>query len=195
MSVQTELREAPGQACKEELSCALATSGRSGQDVGSYMGTETERKFLVDDERWRSAAIGQRKLRQGYFAIDGHNTVRVRTDGAGAWLTLKGPQSGIARPEFEYEIRCGDAEALLRLCRDRLVEKIRHRVPVGKHLWEVDEFFGANAGLVVAEIELSQADEIFEQPDWLGEEVSGDPRYLNASLSTEPFSEWGQGSL
>jgi len=155
------------------------------------MGTEIERKFLVRDESWRAGAADRRGLRQGYLAIDRQTTVRVRTDGAEAWLTLKGPQVGLVRAEFEYRIPREDAEALLELCGGRLVEKVRHRVPFGRHVWEIDEFLGANAGLVVAEVELSQPDEPLERPGWLGSEVSEDSRYLNASLSLRPFGTWG----
>lgn len=159
------------------------------------MGTETERKFLVSGESWRPGVLDSRMLCQGYVAIDGENTVRVRKDGRRAWVTIKGPQSGLARPEFEYEIPPDDADGLLGLCRGRLVEKLRHRVPVADHVWEIDEFRGANSGLVVAEIELRAGDEQFDRPDWLGEEVSGDPRYLNANLSVRPFGKWPESSL
>ena len=160
--------------------------------INFLMGTETERKFLVRNDAWRAAAVDGRRLRQGYVAIDGLNTVRVRTDGERAWLTLKGPQSGITRPEFEYEIPRADAAGLMGLCRGRIVEKVRCRVPSGGRVWEIDEFLGANTGLVVAEIELSEQDERFERPEWLGKEVSADPRYLNASLSLKPFGDWAQ---
>jgi adenylate cyclase len=160
--------------------------------ISYLMGTETERKFLVTNDAWRAASVDNRRLRQGYVAIDGPNTVRIRTDGERAWLTLKGPQRGITRPEFEYEIPPADAESLICLCRGRIVEKVRYRVPFGRHVWEIDEFFGANAGLVVAEVELSRPDEPLERPEWLGDEVSEDSRYLNASLSLKPFGEWSQ---
>ena len=162
--------------------------------INFLMGTETERKFLVRNDAWRAAAVDSRRLRQGYVAIDGQTTVRVRTDGERAWLTLKGPQSGISRPEFEYEIPPADAEGLMGFCRGRTVEKVRYRVPADGHLWEIDEFSGDNAGLVLAEIELRQPDELFERREWLGAEVSEDPRYLNANLSLKPFSEWDQSA-
>jgi adenylate cyclase len=161
--------------------------------MGVAMGTEIERKFLVRDESWRAAAAGSLRLCQGYVAIDGQTTVRVRTDGEAAWLTVKGPQAGLARAEFEYRIPREDAEALFGLCGGRFVEKIRHHVTVGRHVWEVDEYSGANAGLVVAEVELGRPDEAFVKPDWLGDEVSDDLRYLNASLSLRPYGSWGAG--
>lgn len=155
------------------------------------MGTETERKFLVKNDTWRAAVRDSRRLVQGYVAIDGQSTVRVRIDDERAWLTLKGPQDGVKRPEFEYEIPKTDAAALMGLCRGRVVEKVRHRVPVGIHVWEVDEFSGANRGLVVAEIELGRPEEVFDRPAWLDDEVSEDARYSNARLSLKPFGSWG----
>ncbi|MFM8683701.1 MAG: CYTH domain-containing protein [Chthoniobacterales bacterium] len=167
---------------------------KAALSMGTAMGTEIERKFLIRDESWRATAADSRRLRQGYLAIDGQTTVRVRTDGEEAWVTIKGPQVGLARAEFEYRIPCEDAEGLLGLCRGRVVEKVRYRVPFGRHVWEIDEFSGANAGLVVAEIELDRADEPFERPEWLGDEVSSDPRYLNANLSSKPYGSWAAGN-
>ena len=154
------------------------------------MGVETERKFLVTDDSWRDQARGSRVLRQGYLAIDGQTTVRVRTDGREAWVTIKGAQAGLTRPEFEYPVPVDDAEALLGLCGGRLIEKVRHLVPVDGKTWEVDEFQGANRGLVAAELELSGPEEVFTRPSWLGAEVSADARYLNASLSVRPYKTW-----
>lgn len=154
------------------------------------MGVETERKFLVTDDSWRDQARGSRTLRQGYLAIDRRTTVRIRTDGKAAWLTVKGAPEGLSRPEFEYPVPIEDAEALLGQCGGRLVEKVRHLVPVDGKTWEVDEFQGANRGLVVAELELSGPEEVFTRPTWLGAEVSADARYLNASLSVSPFKAW-----
>ena len=154
------------------------------------MGTEIERKFLVNGDGWRARVSSTRQLRQGYLAIDGGNTVRVRTDGRHGWLTVKGRGEGISRPEFEYEIPAGEADDMLSLCHGRLVEKTRHLVGWHGHTWEVDEFAGANAGLIVAELELREETEVFTQPAWLGEEVTTDPRYLNASLAVHPFSRW-----
>jgi CYTH domain-containing protein len=154
------------------------------------MGTEIERKFLVRDDSWRGEAGRVSHLRQGYIAIDGGNAARVRTDGERAWLALKGPADGLARPEFEYAIPLADADGLLAICRERVVEKRRHIVVRGGSRWEIDEFMGHNAGLVLAELELATADQVFERPEWLGPEVSSDPRYTNAALSTHPFGAW-----
>jgi len=178
-----------------KIAVARWSSGEAAISMAFAMGTEIERKFLVRDESWRLAPAESRRLRQGYLAIDGQFTVRVRTDGEKAWLTLKGPQIGLVRAEFEYGLPFEDAETLLGLCRGRVVEKIRHRVPFGRHVWEIDEFLGANAGLVVAEVELGQPNEPFGRPNWLGEEVSEDSRYLNANLSLKPYGSWGEGGL
>jgi adenylate cyclase len=152
------------------------------------MGIEIERKFLVRSEAWRGAVVKSCRLRQGYLAHGESATVRVRTDGHGAWLTIKTPGTGISRPEFEYRIPVDDAEQLLDACGTRVIEKVRHIVPLGHHQWEVDVFGGNNSGLVLAEIELSSERENFERPDWLGAEVSDDRRYDNASLALHPLS-------
>lgn len=154
------------------------------------MGREIERKFLVRSGAWKNEVTSARSLRQGYLAIDGGSNVRVRTDGERSWLTIKGRGEGISRPEFEYEIPFGDATELLALCRGRLVEKTRHLVPAGDRVWEIDEFSGANAGLVIAEIELPDESASHPCPAWLGEEVSADPRYLNANLAVHPVRDW-----
>ena len=154
------------------------------------MGVEIERKFLVADDSWRCLAAASHPLRQGYLAVDGGITVRVRTDGQRAWLTVKGRGEGISRPEFEYEIPAGEADDMLLLCHGRLVEKTRHLVGWHGHTWEVDEFTGANAGLIMAELELRAETEIFTKPAWAGQEVSADPRYLNASLAVHTFGRW-----
>jgi adenylate cyclase len=156
------------------------------------MGREIERKFLVCSDAWKSEATSERSLRQGYLAIDSGSNVRVRTDGERAWLTIKGRGEGITRPEFEYEIPAADAAPLLDLCQNRMVEKKRHLVPVGDRTWEIDEFSGENIGLVVAEIELPDEGTAFALPAWLGAEVTGDPRYLNASLAVHPFARWAR---
>jgi adenylate cyclase len=151
------------------------------------MGTEIERKFLVKDSELKFLeGVAGKKILQGYVFSDEAVSVRVRTKGDKAFLTIKGAAEGISRAEFEYEIPWDDAEAMLdKVCQAGKVIKTRYELPSGPHVWEVDVFEGALAGLVVAEIELSSEDEAFERPDWLGEEVSDDPRYLNARLAVE----------
>lgn len=156
------------------------------------MGREIERKFLVRSAEWKRDVTGVRSLRQGYLAIDKGNNVRVRTDGQRAWLTIKGRGEGITRPEFEYKIPIADADQLLALCRGRVVEKVRHLIPAGEYVWEIDEFAGENSGLIVAEIELSDEATPVPRPGWLGEEVTTDPRYLNANLAVHPFRRWSR---
>ncbi len=153
------------------------------------MAHEIERKFRVTGEGWRQ---GQGTLlRQGYLSREKESTVRVRLVGERARLTIKGITRGIRRREFEYEIPVEDAEVMLEeLCAKPLIEKRRYRIESGPHTWEVDEFFGDNEGLVIAEIELESEDESFEKPAWLGEEVSDDPRYFNANLVEHPYSTW-----
>lgn len=154
------------------------------------MAKEIERKFLVSSADWKCDAAGQR-LRQGYLSLDKARTVRVRLAGKQAWINIKGCTTGITRSEFEYPVPPADARRMLDdLCIQPVIDKTRYLIPCGRHRWEVDEFHGRNAGLVIAEIELAREDEDFERPPWLGEEVSGDPRYYNASLVTRPFLEW-----
>jgi adenylate cyclase len=155
------------------------------------MSTEIERKFLTQAKvDWDSLACGQR-LVQGYLSTDKHATVRVRIRGEQAWLTIKGKTQGFTRSEFEYAIPLSDAEMLLsELCQQPVIDKIRYEIPCGDHVWEVDVFSGDNAGLVVAEIELSSEDEAFQRPEWLTEEVSDDPRYFNANLIKHPYQSW-----
>ena len=153
------------------------------------MAKEIERKFLVHRELWQPKDEGV-EIAQGYLAADKKRAVRVRLAGDRAWLTVKGPTKGVERLEFEYEIPAADARAMLILCERPWIEKRRYLEQCGAHTWEIDCFRGENEGLVVAEIELSAADEIFEHPTWLGAEVSDDSRYLNASLMRLPFSRW-----
>jgi adenylate cyclase len=154
------------------------------------MGVEIERKFLVDGDAWRTLGAAT-LLRQGYLNADPARTVRVRIDGEHAFLTIKGKSVGAARGEWEYPIPVEEAAELLdSLCLQPLVEKVRRRIAVGPHTWEVDEFLGANAGLVVAEIELASEDEAFEKPGWIGREVTGEARYFNSNLIRHPYSQW-----
>ncbi|MBL6455608.1 CYTH domain-containing protein [Belnapia sp. T6] len=146
------------------------------------MGTEIERKFLVAGEGWRSAAGPGLRLRQGYLHA-GPPVVRIRQAGDQAFLTVKGPGL-LTRAEFEYPIPPADAETMLALlCRQPIIEKTRHRIPQDGLVWEVDEFAGHLAGLVLAEIELPKPDHPFRRPDWLGREVTEDARYQNVALS------------
>ena len=154
------------------------------------MAKEIERKFLVKGDAWRKLAEGV-SYRQGYLNSQKERTVRIRTVGEKAYLTVKGPTRGVTRTEFEYEIPYEDCLAMLEeLAEKPIIEKKRYRIPAGSYVWEVDEFFGVNEGLILAEIELPSEDAVFEKPDWIGEEVSGDPRYFNSSLVANPYSVW-----
>lgn len=153
------------------------------------MAKEIERKFLVRNEGWRTGGAGY-ACRQGYLHSGERGTVRVRVMEERAYLTVKGRAIGITRDEFEYEIPRGDAETMLTLCEGLIIEKTRYLVPYQGHTWEVDVFDGANAGLIIAELELSDAGETFELPAWVGEDVSHDRRYTNAYLSRHPFTTW-----
>ncbi|MEE7546925.1 CYTH domain-containing protein [Xanthomonas sp. Kuri4-1] len=161
------------------------------------MPVEIERKFLVSGDGWRAAAHAVLPMAQGYIndqaAMDSgaqKASVRVRIQGEQAFLNLKSRELGHTRQEFEYPLPLDEARALLALCVGGLIDKRRHLVQHQGHLWEVDEFLGDNAGLVVAEIELDQADEAFARPDWLGAEVTDDARYYNLALASHPFSGW-----
>ncbi len=154
------------------------------------MHTEIERKFLVINDSWRNEANAT-EFWQGYIFSDTQCLVRVRIEGEQSFLTIKGPKNGIARPEFEYAIPKNEAQELLaNLAHKPLIHKIRHTIQIKNHLWEIDEFCGDNSGLIVAEIELKVEHEVFEKPSWLGEEVTFDARYRNASLAKMPFSTW-----
>ncbi|HYD96868.1 MAG TPA: CYTH domain-containing protein [Noviherbaspirillum sp.] len=154
------------------------------------MGVEIERKFLVLDDSWK--ALGQGVLlRQGYLSSALERTVRVRIEGGSATLTIKGKSAGATRSEWEYLIPLQDAQDMLdHLCERPVIEKSRYRIPFDGMLWEVDEFLGENAGLVVAEIELATEAQTFARPQWLGEEVTHDARYFNSSLLRNPYSRW-----
>ena len=154
------------------------------------MGIEIERKFLVITDDWKLLGSGV-FMRQGYICSDPGRIVRVRIEGEHAALTIKGKIDGISRGEWEYPIPLDDALQLLDvLCEKPLIEKNRYRIPFGGFVWEVDEFFGENAGLVVAEIELESEAQSFAKPDWVGREVSFDRRYANANLFKQPFCRW-----
>lgn len=158
------------------------------------MGVEIERKFLVRGDAWRAHVRRSQPMAQGYVAASPGATVRVRVAGERAFLTLKGPVKNLSRAEFEYPVPVDEAWQMLDLfCEGHRLEKVRHEVEVGEHLWEIDEFSGENQGLIVAEIELSSADEAFERPSWLGAEVSGLARYYNSQLVARPYGTWPQG--
>lgn len=154
------------------------------------MGREIERKFLVSGMAWKRGAHG-RRIRQGYLSLDKERTVRVRVAGEQAWLTIKGLTTGCTRAEFEYPLPVADARRLLdEFCHQPIIDKTRYTIHFAGHAWDVDEFHGANAGLVVAEIELRDEAETFERPGWVADEVSRDARYFNARLVRHPFAEW-----
>lgn len=155
------------------------------------MAIEIERKFLVTGD-YKSQAVSHSRIVQGYICSERGRTVRVRLRGDCGYLTIKGPSlnGGLSRYEFEKQITQDEALSLLRICEPGIVDKVRWLVPVGKHTFEVDEFFGDNAGLVVAEVELSSEDEDYERPDFIGKEVTGDRRYYNSNLRRHPYCDW-----
>ena len=153
------------------------------------MGKEIERKFLVTGDAYKALGEGT-TYRQGYLNSAKERVVRVRTMGDEAALTVKGITVGATRLEFEYAIPLEDARQLLELCEQPLVEKTRYKVAFGGLVWEIDEFHGANAGLTVAECELASEDQRIDRPAWVGEEVTGDPRYFNSNLIARPFTTW-----
>ena len=157
------------------------------------MAVEIERKFLVATDGWRESAGAPLQLEQGYLGGD-RCSIRVRITGSGANarcdLNIKSRDIGTTRQEFEYEIPLDEARDLIALCGDKVIAKRRYHVPCSHHTWEVDEFLGANAGLVVAEIELDDAEEAFERPPWLGGEVTDDERYYNNCLAEHPWRTW-----
>jgi len=154
------------------------------------MPKEIERKFLVATDAWKQAADRGTPIRQGYLSDEPGVTVRARVAGDKGYITIKGPITGISRDEFEYEIPAADAEQLVKMSGTRVVEKTRYRVEHAGHTWEVDVFGGENAGLVLAEIELSAASDTFDRPSWLGQDVSHDIRYFSGSLARNPWSRW-----
>ena len=155
------------------------------------MAIEIERKFLVRDDTWRPLVRRRELLRQGYLANTARCSVRVRLAGERGWLSVKAMTPGIARAEYEVPVPAGDAAAMLDgLCEGPLIEKWRHHVIYENREWEIDEFLGENAGLVIAELELEAADAAFARPPWLGAEVTDDVRYYNFRLATHPWSRW-----
>ena len=163
------------------------------------MGIEIERKFLLQNDLWRAAVHEVVPMAQGYLndlaMVDSgavNTSVRVRIEGDTARLNIKSRELGSTRQEFDYQIPMADAHALLALCVGGIIDKRRHLVEHAGHLWEIDEFLGDNAGLVVAEIELASADEAFARPAWLGAEATHAQRYYNLALASRPYSQWSE---
>lgn len=158
------------------------------------MGIEIERKFLLRDDSWRSGVSASAVFKQRYLPFRSgpeHLSGRIRIAGSRAWITIKSAVKGFSRDEFEYEIPLEDAEQMLeRFCTGNTVSKIRHTVEYLGYRWEIDEFLGENAGLIVAELELESENQRFPIPPWLGEEVTGDYRYSNSVLAENPYSTW-----
>lgn len=155
------------------------------------MATEIERKFLTINDDWRSQATEKKIIKQGYFGPPRKASIRIRVDGDSANINIKSATLDIVRKEYEIPVPLADAEEMLeQLCERPFIEKVRYLVPSGDHIWEVDEFAGDNAGLVVAEVELASQDEAFEKPGWLGKEVSTDERYYNVRLVKNPYKNW-----
>lgn len=153
---------------------------------------EIERKFLVHSDAFKAEAVNKQHIAQGYLNSHPERTVRIRIKGEAGFLTVKGKsnESGTTRLEWETELSLTEARPLLAICEEGTIDKIRYEIPAGKHIFEVDEFFGDNAGLIIAEIELSAEDEHFLKPSWLGKEVTEDFRYYNAYLAKNPYKSW-----
>ncbi len=153
---------------------------------------EIERKFLVNSSAFMDEAFRQNRIVQGYLCSVPERTVRIRIKGEKGFLTIKGKgnESGMSRLEWEKEIPLDEAELLLSICEDGVIDKIRHEVKKGNHVYEIDVFLGENDGLIIAEIELKSEQETFEKPDWLGKEVTNDEKYYNAYLSKNPYKNW-----
>ncbi len=159
------------------------------------MAQEIERKFLLKSDAWRTLAQGT-QYRQGYLNSAKERTVRVRTIGDTAFLTIKGVNVGATRAEYEYPVPLIDCNAMLdTLAEKPLIEKKRYKIRHGGLTWEIDEFFGDNLGLIVAEVELQREDQLFDMPDWIGEEVTTDPRYFNSNLVKHPFTQWQRAKI
>ena len=159
-------------------------------------GLEIERKFLVRNDDYKRQAFSSSRIQQGYICSGHGRTVRVRIRDDHGYLTIKGPSDvkGLSRYEFEKEITLDEAENLMKLCEPGSIDKTRWLVKSGNHTFEVDEFFGDNEGLVMAEVELHSEDEPYVKPDFVGEEVTGDRRYYNAHLTKHPFKTWGESA-
>lgn len=153
---------------------------------------EIERKFLIESEAFKKEAFKKYIIIQGFLNSNKERTVRVRLKDDKGFITVKGKSSkdGLARFEWEKEISKPEAETLLKLCEPTIINKTRYNIQVGKHVFEVDEFFGANKGLIIAEVELEHENEAVEKPNWLGSEVTGNIKYYNSQLSKQPFNTW-----
>jgi CYTH domain-containing protein len=153
---------------------------------------EIERKFLVKDQSYENEVVTSRAIKQGFLSTDPNRTVRIRVEETRGFITVKGisTDGGVSRFEWENPLSKAAAEALFKLCLPGKIEKTRHVVSVGSHLFEVDVFGGDNQGLIVAEVELSESNQAFEKPAWLGVEVTGENKYYNASLSQHPYKDW-----
>ncbi len=156
------------------------------------MAKEIERKFLVKSDAYKTEAVKAKRITQGYLSSVPERTVRVRIKGDKGFITIKGigNESGATRFEWEKEIPVEEVKELLKICEPGIIDKTRYIVEVGDHIFEVDEFYGDNEGLVVAEVELHDENEEFEKPEWLGEEVTGDVKYFNAMLMKNPYKNW-----
>jgi adenylate cyclase len=161
----------------------------AGRDA--TMAVEIERKFRVVDAGWMALVSRKRRIRQGYLTKNGRVSIRIRIDGEDrATLTVKTSQPAVLRHEYEYDIPVTDAQELLELRDGAVIDKVRHDVPVGDVVWEIDVFAGDNSGLVIAEAELASSEQNFSRPAWLGEEITHDRRYYNADLAKRPFRSW-----
>jgi len=155
------------------------------------MPIEIERKFLLASENWRDEVVRSSRIRQGYLGKIDKASVRIRVQGEKANINVKSATLGMSRAEYEYEIPLNEAQEMLdQLCARPQVDKTRYIVEKGNHIWEIDEFYGENEGLIVAEVELGSEDEVYEKPEWLGAEVTEDPRYYNVNLRAHPFKDW-----
>lgn len=153
---------------------------------------EIERKFVVTSDAFKSNVLRQNHIAQGYLSSIPERTVRIRIKGNNGFITIKGKtnETGLSRFEWEKEIPVAEARELLQLCEKGVIEKTRYEIQVGHHIFEVDEFYGENEGLILAEVELQSETEVFEKPTWLGDEVTNDNRYYNSFLSQHPFKSW-----
>lgn len=192
MSIWIIFRMLPCCSCIPKFTVYLAATGHRRRSATGPDMIEIERKFLVKSTAYRDQARSRTEIVQGFLSTDPSRVVRVRVMGEKAWLTVKGRTvgGGTTRSEWEYEIPVAHARELMQLAVTPPIRKVRYEVSVGPHRFEVDEFLDANAGLVLAEVELGHVSEPFEHPSWLGREVTGDAAYYNSQLSIKPYSSW-----